>query len=69
MRTIVWFPFVLMVCLCGCEEKIKPSVVPIDEKDIPSQESWNSTVTFTDSGKVKAAEDSKAILELVENAK
>ena len=54
MRTIVWFPFVLMVCLCGCEEKIKPSVVPIDEKDIPSQESWNSTVTFTDSGKVKA---------------
>ncbi len=38
----------------GCEDKIRPSVVPVNEAEIPSQESWNSTVTFTDSGKVKA---------------
>ena len=54
MRSGWWLAFALMFCLLGCEEKIRPSVVPIDEKDIPSQESWNSTVTFTDSGRVKA---------------
>ena len=54
MRSGWWLGVALMFCLLGCEEKIRPSVVPIDEKDIPSQESWNSTVTFTDSGRVKA---------------
>lgn len=44
----------LILLLAGCEEKIRPSVVPVKETEIPSQESWNSTVTFTDSGKVKA---------------
>ncbi len=43
-----------IVLLCGCEEKIKPSVVSISTKDIPSQESWNSTVRFSDSAKTKA---------------
>lgn len=38
----------------GCEEKIKPAVVAINPTEIPSQESWNSTVTFTDSAKIKA---------------
>ena len=38
----------------GCEEKIRPSVVVVNQNEVPSQESWNSTVTFTDSGKVKA---------------
>src|SRR5512137_1243332 len=51
-------PLVFLACLLmttlGCEEKIRPSVVAVNQVEIPSQESWNSTVTFTDSGKVKA---------------
>lgn len=47
---IVMFGFVAG----ACEDKIRPSVVPVSEAEIPSQESWNTTVTFTDSGKVKA---------------
>jgi LPS export ABC transporter protein LptC len=38
----------------GCEEKLKPSVVPLEEGRLPGQESWLSTVTLTDSAKVKA---------------
>jgi LPS export ABC transporter protein LptC len=38
----------------GCGEKIKPTVVSELQQDIPSQESWNSTVTFSDSAKIKA---------------
>ncbi|MBM4160732.1 MAG: LPS export ABC transporter periplasmic protein LptC [Ignavibacteria bacterium] len=41
--------------LCGCGEKIKPTVLPgIDSKSLPQQESWNSTVVLSDSGKVDA---------------
>jgi len=45
---------VIAALALGCEEKIRPSVVAINPTEIPSQESWNSTVTFTDSAKVKA---------------
>ena len=38
----------------GCEEKLKPSVIPLPQTDLPSQESWRSTVTFSDSARVKA---------------
>jgi LPS export ABC transporter protein LptC len=39
----------------GCEEKIKPSVLEgVSSTALPSQESWNTTITFTDSGTVKA---------------
>ncbi len=39
----------------GCEEKIKPSVAPSGlGQDVPSQESWNAKITFTDSGRVTA---------------
>lgn len=39
----------------GCEEKIKPSVLGgVSSTALPTQESWNTTVTFTDSGIVKA---------------
>jgi LPS export ABC transporter protein LptC len=44
----------LAFILSACEEKIRPSVVAVNQTEYPSQESWNSTVTFTDSGKVKA---------------
>ena len=45
---------VLCLFLSGCEEKIKPSVVPLPNSEIPSQESWNSTITFSDSARIKA---------------
>ena len=39
----------------GCEEKIKPSVANTSVgQDVPTQESWNSHITFTDSGRVTA---------------
>jgi LPS export ABC transporter protein LptC len=39
--------------LPGCEGKVKPSVTSFGFKqDIPAQESWDATITFTDSGKV-----------------
>lgn len=39
----------------GCEEKIKPSVLPgIDSQSLPQQESWKSKIVLSDSGRVKA---------------
>jgi LPS export ABC transporter protein LptC len=52
-----WIPLLMAVTVLmfsGCEEKVRPSVVAVQQVDIPSQESWNSTVTFTDSARVKA---------------
>jgi LPS export ABC transporter protein LptC len=50
-----------LVALCGftgCEEKIKPSVLPtVDSRNLPQQESWNSHITLSDSGKVRAVID------------
>ena len=40
------------VTFLGCGEKLKPTVVPISG-NLPDQESWNSTITFSDSGVVK----------------
>ena len=36
----------------GCEEKLKPTVITVS-KNFPDQESWNSTIVFTDSGVTK----------------
>lgn len=40
--------------LTGCEDKIRPSVLSDVEADVPTQESWNSTVIFSDSARTKA---------------
>ena len=53
MRVLCAF-LVAAFVLAGCEEKLKPSVVPLSREDFPSQESWNSTVVFSDSAKIKA---------------
>lgn len=53
MKTVIVPSIIILLSLNGCEEKIKPSVLS-DVQTTASQESWNSTVTFTDSGKVKA---------------
>lgn len=47
----------VMMCLLlfsGCEEKTKPAILPVAQTALPSQESWKSTVTFSDSARVKA---------------
>lgn len=45
----------LMLVWLGCEEKVRPSVLSgVSSTQLPSQESWNSTITFTDSGIVKS---------------
>lgn len=51
-----WLLVAMVVAVAGgCEEKIKPTVLPeIDPVSLPLQESWNSTVILSDSGIVKA---------------
>jgi LPS export ABC transporter protein LptC len=39
----------------GCEEKIQPSVIStVDSRTLPQQESWNSTIVVSDSGRINA---------------
>jgi len=38
----------------SCDDKFEPPKSDLSSEDIPVQESWNSTVTFSDSGFVKA---------------
>ncbi|MBI2419444.1 MAG: LPS export ABC transporter periplasmic protein LptC [Ignavibacteriales bacterium] len=46
----------LLLVLSGCQSaKVKPIVgSTISSKDMPAQESWQSVIVFTDSGKTKA---------------
>jgi LPS export ABC transporter protein LptC len=46
--------FSLSILLFSCsEEKLKPAIASAGiGQDVPSQESWNATITFTDSGRV-----------------
>jgi LPS export ABC transporter protein LptC len=53
MKTL-FAAFGLLLILAGCEEKLSPSVIPISQNDHPSQESWRSTVIFSDSARLKA---------------
>ena len=52
----IFLSLFIFLLFFGCQQqRVQPSVLSniINEK-IPSQESWNSKVTFTDSGKTKA---------------
>ena len=54
MKRVLLTAAILLVCT-GCAEKIKPSVLGgMPSTSIPSQESWGSTVEFSDSGVTKA---------------
>ncbi len=45
----------MLVLMTGCEEKLKPAVSnTVVSQDLPSQESWKTTITMTDSGKLIA---------------
>jgi LPS export ABC transporter protein LptC len=46
--------WLLAVLFAGCEERAKPSLIPLGEAAMPDQQSWRSTVTFSDSAVVKA---------------
>ncbi len=54
MRIILPF-LIVLIFLQGCEEKIRPTVLSqVDSRSFPQQESWNSTVLLSDSGRTKA---------------
>ncbi len=50
----------LLFALCsllslGCESKIKPPISSLGiRQDVPTQESWDAVITFTDSGRITA---------------
>jgi len=51
---IISISFLLVINACS-SERVKPKInTALDIEELPSQESWNSTIYFTDSGKVKA---------------
>lgn len=54
MRPALILTLLLLIAATGCEEKIRPAIIPISQAEIPDQESWNSTVRFSDSARVKA---------------
>ena len=45
---------VLAAVFYSCENKFVPPKINLNSEDIPEQESWNSSVAFSDSGNVKA---------------
>lgn len=47
--------FFISLILSSCEEKVKPPILKsFDPTILPTQESWNSSVVFSDSGRVRA---------------
>lgn len=55
MKYII-FPIIIWLLIYGCKkEKVEPTVnVQLSAEEIPDQESWNSTIFFTDSGRTRA---------------
>jgi len=56
MKKSFYFFLILLFTSSGCNDpKVKPTVdLSLDVKNLPSQESWNSKVIFSDSGITKA---------------
>jgi LPS export ABC transporter protein LptC len=54
-RSAGFVAFAAVFFFCGCEEKIKPSVISsVNSQTLPQQESWNSTIVVSDSGRIRA---------------
>ena len=56
MKIFILLISIVTVLIFGCtKEKVEPTVIgKISTEEIPDQESWNSTVFFSDSGKTRA---------------
>lgn len=50
----ILFFLLFLFSLYGCENKFGPPKLDLSSEEIPDQESWNSSVAFSDSGNVKA---------------
>jgi LPS export ABC transporter protein LptC len=48
------FLLLLILFAAGCEEKVQPGPEAIARGETPGQESWNSTVRFSDSARLRA---------------
>jgi LPS export ABC transporter protein LptC len=44
----------VLISLTGCENKFEPPKTHYKTEDLPTQESWNTSVAFSDSGNIKA---------------
>ncbi|MCJ7554365.1 MAG: LPS export ABC transporter periplasmic protein LptC [Ignavibacteriaceae bacterium] len=54
MKIILSLLFLILLTHCT-SERVKPAVdASIKVEELPAQESWNSVITFSDSGKIKA---------------
>lgn len=53
---IKYLIFIIILTFIGCsQERVKPSInLNLDEGEFPAQESWNTEVIFSDSGKTNA---------------
>ena len=54
MKKALYNILLLSLFMFACENKFGPPKTDIKAEDIPEQESWNSSVAFSDSGSVKA---------------
>jgi len=51
----IWMFCAIALSFFGCNEKILPSVITtVDSRTLPQQESWNSTIVVSDSGRISA---------------
>jgi len=51
----LWMFCAVALSFFGCEKKIQPSIIStIDSRKLPQQESWNSTIVVSDSGRISA---------------
>ncbi len=55
MRYLFFLAAALIFLYAGCgEKKVKPKISNLEEAEIPAQESWDTKVIFSDSGRTKA---------------
>jgi LPS export ABC transporter protein LptC len=52
----IYLSLIILLTIYGCQqERVQPSVISnVQLEKLPSQESWHSKITFTDSGRTKA---------------
>jgi len=51
---LIFISAAAVISIMSCGDKFKPTQTELNTNEAPSQESWNSTVIFSDSGNTKA---------------